>query len=346
MSLQGQQRTAPGIMLEQQHRTLARLLLWSALPLLAACAGASTAPSVPAQLPPAAVGSLNPGPHFQGCPFFNGGAPYANGVRSAPLDPNSASYISSLIQAGDTSGFYASTGVEQINLANNQTPLLTVHPKSSHKFPVPYPWQPYFFIEPLSDHHSMVVQTDSCYLYEAYSTSYASGQLSAYSGANWALKKKYVPLAPGNPSAMASGLPMFAGMVTYDDYKSGSIPHALNWDGVAHTVSQYGFVWPASDTDRLSFDGSSSYQLPYGARLRLKASFSTSGWGPQATMVANAMKNFGVYLCDTGSSGNGIYFANGEDGSNPWNSSDLRSLGQITIGDFDVLQLPPIQKDH
>ena len=63
-------------------------------------------------------------------------------------------------------------------------------------------------------------------------------------------------------------------------------------------------------------------------------------------MVANAMKNFGVYLCDTGSSGNGIYFANGEDGSNPWNSSDLRSLGKITISDFDVLKLPPIQRDH
>ena len=83
--------------------------------------------------------------------------------------------------------------------------------------------------------------------------------------------------------------------------------------------------------------------MPYGARLRLKASFSTQGWGPEATMVANAMKNYGVYLADTGSGGNGIYFANDEDGENPWNSSDLVSLSKIHMSDFDVIKLPPIQ---
>lgn len=49
----------------------------------------------------------------------------------------------------------------------------------------------------------------------------------------------------------------------------------------------------------------SSYELPYGARLRLRASFSTAGWGPQATMVANAMTRYGIYLADTGSDSTG-----------------------------------------
>ncbi len=113
---------------------------------------------------------------------------------------------------------------------------------------------------------------------------------------------------------MASGLSLFAGMVKWEDYQSGAINHALNWAAVAHTVAEYRFVRPASDTDQLAFNGGSPYQLPYGAHLRLKASFSTAGWGPEATMVANAMKTYGIYLADTGSSSNALYFSDASDG--------------------------------
>jgi hypothetical protein len=265
-------------------------------------------------------------------------------INAAALDPNSSKYISSVQGAGDTAGFYASTGVEKANQATNSTPLLAVHPKVSwHSFPVPYPWLSTFYVEPLSDAHAIVVQTQTCHLYEAYSTKYSQGALSAYSGANWDMTKAFVPLPKGQPSAMASGLSLFAGMVRWEDYQSGSINHALNWAAIAHTVAMYKFVTPASDTDRLTFSGTSSYQLPYGARLRLHASFSTAGWGPQATMVVNAMKTYGIYLADTGSSGNALYFENASNGTNPWNSSDLKALGNIHITDFDVITLPSIQ---
>jgi len=287
------------------------------------------------------------GSTFYGCPAFRDKETYNKVVTNAQLDPNSQSYIDSVIQAGDTYGFYASTGIEQINIADDSTRLHVVKPKSKyHQFPDPYPWKTGYYIEPGGDAHALVVQTNSCRLYEAYSTTFYGDTLSAYSGANWQLKRKFAPLPPGSPSSMASGLSLFAGMVRWDDYESGAIDHALNWDGISHTVSQYGFVRPASDTDRLPFYGSSSYQLPYGARLRLKASFSTSGWGPQATMVAIAMKTYGVYLSDTGSSANGLYFANAEDGTNPWNSADLSALAQIKMSDFDVLKLPAIQFVH
>jgi hypothetical protein len=273
------------------------------------------------------------------CPAFENGA-YAQVVTNAPVDPNSADYIRSVIQAGDRSGFLASTGVEQVNLANDATPLRTVKPSVDyHKFPKPYPWSKDFFIEPLGDRHAMVVQTQSCHLFESYGTKFQSPTLSAFSGANWDLKKSFVPLPPGMPSAMASGLSMYAGIVRWEDYQAGSIDHALNWDGIRGTLAQYDFVRPASDTDRIPFQGKSSYVMPYGAHLRLKASFSTQGWGPQATMVANAMKTYGVYLADTGSGKNALYFANAPDGSSPWNSSDLLSLSAITLRDFDVLTL-------
>jgi hypothetical protein len=75
----------------------------------------------------------------------------------------------------------------------------------------------------------------------------------------------------------------------------------------------------------------------------LKASFSTAGMGPQATMVIQAMKTYGIYLADTGSSTNALYFANASDGSNPWNSSDLSALSNVHLSDFDVLTLPAVQ---
>jgi hypothetical protein len=332
---------------------------------LAACGGGAPAnPSVQSMPPPisAAAPTVPPtsGPtpvptslqpqtsaanvaSYAGCPVFTAGDVYNAPVVSASIDPNSANYISSMYAAGNRSGFYASTGVEKENQANNSTPLVAVKQQVSyHTFPVSYPWQSSFYIEPLSDRHAIVVQTQSCHLYEAYGTSYSGGVLSAYSGANWNLTKPFVPLPPGSPSAMASGLSLFAGMVKWADYQSGSIDHALNWAPPAHTVAEYLFVAPASDTDRLPFYGS-GLQLPYGAHLRLKASFSTAGWGPESTAVANAMKTYGIYLADTGSSGNALYFGDAANGTNPWNGSDLAHLSSINITDFEVLKLPAIQ---
>jgi hypothetical protein len=286
-----------------------------------------------------------PTPSPTGCTGFPAGDPYyRQAISAAPVDPSSSAYIASAIAAGNTASFYASTGVEQVNLATNSTPLLTVHQKVSwNTFPMSYPWTSGFYVEPLSDRHAMVLQTQTCHLYEAYLTTYSGGVLSAYSGANWDLAKNYVPVSSGHPSAMASGLPIFPGMVMWSDYLSGKIAHPLNWTTIAGTASQWKFVLPASNTDGITFNGTSAFQMPYGARLRLKASFSTSGWGPQATMVAQAMKTYGIYLADSGYTGNGIYFANAPNGSNPWNNDDLRALSHITLADFDVVILPKIQ---
>ena len=47
-------------------------------------------------------------------------------------------------------------------------------------------------------------------------------------------------------------------------------------------------------------------------------------------MVAIAMKTYGVYLSDTGSVRNGLYFANAEDGEQSLELADLPSLGRIS----------------
>jgi hypothetical protein len=308
-------------------------------------------PSVPSH--PPLKGSPPPEPSplpelnvatFQGCPVFTSGDWYNANISTATVDPNSSNYIASMVQAGNTLGFGASTGVEFVNIANSSTPMVAVQPQVSyHPFPQPYPWQSTYKIEPLNDAHAIVFDVATCHLYESYHTTYLANVLSAFSGANWSLGSPFRSMPAGAPSAMASGLSLFAGMGKWEEYQTGTINHALNWSTRTHTVSQYSFVRPASSTDGLPFVGSSSYQLPYGAHLRLKASFNITNFGPQARIVAQAMKTYGVFLCDTGSE-NDVYLANAIDGTNPWNRDDLNSLGNIHLTDFDVVQLPTIER--
>ncbi|HLI96054.1 MAG TPA: hypothetical protein VKT72_08210 [Candidatus Baltobacteraceae bacterium] len=275
------------------------------------------------------------------CPFFTSGDYYTKDVSRAPVDAHSARYIDSMVDAGDTGGFWAAADpVEFINIANAGTPRRRVLGKVAyHRFDTPYPWADTFRIEPLSDAHAIVVDTRTCEVYESYQTAYADGTLTAYSGAHWNLRRPFAPLPGGAPSAMASGLSLFAGMIRWEEVQSGHIDHALNWEAPAGTVAQWDYVRPASDTDRLAFKGNSSYQLPYGAHLRLRASFDLSHFGPQSRAIAMAMKRYGIFLADTGSDDNGLYNAMPLDGQNHWDAGDLAALRSIHITDFEVLRL-------
>lgn len=275
------------------------------------------------------------------CPFFTPGDYYTRDVSGAQVDPASSRYIDSMEDAGNRGGFWAAANpVEFINVANAFAPRRLVRQKVPyHRFDRAYPWNDTFHIEPLSDAHAIVVDTSTCELYETYETSYASGTLSAYSGAYWNLRRPFVPLPGGTPSAMASGLSLYAGMITWEDVARGHIDHALNWSAPAGTVAQFDYVRPASDTDQLPFKGTSAYRLPYGAHLRLRASFDLSRFGPQSRAIAQAMKRYGIFLADTGSDDNGLYSAMPLDGRNHWDARDLAALDSIHITDFEVLRL-------
>jgi hypothetical protein len=286
---------------------------------------------------------------YQGCNVFTPGDWYNQSIAAAALDANSSNYIASAA-AVDSGGFYLSTGVEYANLATPSTPTHTVHatvPFHQNEWNAnpPYPWTPSFKIEPLSDKHAIafVVSPPNCRLFEAYGASW-NGVFSAYSGWSWDLTQPFNSLPAGWPSSMASGLSLFAGAVKSEELQSGVIKHALNWGGTAHAFAQWSFVRPASDTDGLSFSGgNANYQLPYGAHLRLKASFNDSSFGPQAKAITTALKTYGMFLADTGSS-NALYGIESQDGLNHWNGGDLSALGNLHLSNFEVLTLPAVQR--
>jgi hypothetical protein len=159
--------------------------------------------------------------------------------------------------------------------------------------PGPYPFGPDIAIEGGSDRHAIMVDADACALYELYDARWNGGAPTAGSGAVFDLSSNALRPA-GWTSADAAGLPIFAGLLRWDEVASGEVDHAIRMT-VACTHDAY--IWPArhaaGTTDRRC--------PPMGARFRLRAGFDASGFGAHARVVIRAMKRYGVIVADNGS---------------------------------------------
>jgi hypothetical protein len=231
-------------------------------------------------------------------------------VDTLPLDPNSDAYINT-IGADDTlhpdfgSGFWppgsnSPIGIPFVEVSGSQSPVdivFTAWPGESD--PGPYPVPPDAPIEggPDSDgdRHVLVIDQDNCILYELY---YAwpqnDGSWEASSGAVYYLTSN--ALRPdGWTSADAAGLPIFPGLVRYDEVEDGAINHAIRFTA-PETRSDH--IWPARH-DASNLTG--SQYPPMGQRFRLKANYDISGLHPKVQIILQALKTYGMILADNGS---------------------------------------------
>ena len=78
------------------------------------------------------------------------------------------------------------------------------------------------------DRHAIIVDRDTCKLYELYALYPQGGGWKAGSGAIWSLRSNRLRPA-GWTSADAAGLPIFPGLARYDEVKRGAIDHALRF---------------------------------------------------------------------------------------------------------------------
>jgi hypothetical protein len=69
-----------------------------------------------------------------------------------------------------------------------------------------------------------------------------------------------------------------------------------------------------------------------GQRLRLKASFDTSGFPRQARVVLEALKRYGMIVADNGSD----WYITGAP-NRGWDNDDLRTLGRVKGSEFEVV---------
>ena len=71
---------------------------------------------------------------------------------------------------------------------------------------------------------------------------------------------------------------------------------------------------------------------PMGARFRLRASFSLSGYSPQAQVVLRAMKTYGLILADNGSP----WFFQGTSDAR-WQVGIIEQLGRVPASAFEAV---------
>jgi len=264
-------------------------------------------------------------------------------ISNAPVDPNSANLID-YIGANVTlhpdfgSGLYAgqSMGIPYQIEAGTQAKVpvkLTAYASESDPGPMPIPANALIEGYPApgdGDRHLLVLDQGGCWLYELYHAELVDGVWTAASSAIWDMtineQRPYTWT-----SADAAGLPVFVGLVRYDEVAAGAINHAVRF---TVPTTQEAFTPPASHWASSVTDPNAP---PMGMRMRLKASFDISGFSPANQVILTALKHYGMILADNGSA---IFITGMPDGH--WNNNDLGALKSITAANFDVVLMDPV----
>ena len=184
------------------------------------------------------------------------------------------------------------------------------------------------------DKHAIVVDRGTCRLYETWNTRVRDGTWRAGSGATWLLDSN--ALRPdGWTSADAAGLPILPGLLRWNEVRDREVDHAIRF---TTDVTSRHHLWPARH------DAGSKDSLrypPMGARFRLKAGFSTEGFGPAAREVIRAMKTYGLVLADNGSP----WFFQGEQNKN-WPEALIDDLKTIPASAFLAVDTSSLMVDE
>ena len=179
------------------------------------------------------------------------------------------------------------------------------------------------------DRHVLVVDRANCVLYELYRAFFkrqSRPHWNADSGARWDLRS-----TRGRPdswtSADAAGLPIFPGLVRYDEVAAGHLDHAIR---VTVESTRDAWLHPAS---HCAGDTSSASAPPMGLRLRLKASYGLAGFSGGAKVIATAFKRYGMIVADNGSN---WFFGGSSD--QRWDDENLNQLKRIPGSAFEVVK--------
>ncbi len=178
------------------------------------------------------------------------------------------------------------------------------------------------------DSHVISVDIENGTLYELFNAHVNGNHWDASSGAIFNLNSNQ--LRPETwTSADAAGLPIFAGLVRYEEILKGEIDHAIRFTLTSSNVMA-AYIYPARH--KVSSSGG-QYSLPFGARIKLKANFDISTFSSRNQIILKAMKKYGLMLADIGSN---MYISGAPD--DRWNNDELRQLLQIKASDFEVVK--------
>jgi hypothetical protein len=271
------------------------------------------------------------------CPIFPATNAWNQRVDTLPVASDSAQLISSI---GLSAGLHPDFGSGlwdggpigiPFDVVSSKTPRSRVSfeyaDESDHvRYPIPRTVHIEGGRSSGGDRHAILLDRGACRLYELYALyPQPGGGWRAGSGAVWNLRSNHLRPA-GWTSADAAGLPIFPGLARYDEVARGVIDHALRFTAPR---TRRAYVYPASHFASGSDDPSLP---PMGLRVRLKATFDISGFPPQARVVLEALKRYGMILADNGSP----WYISGAPNAH-WSNDDLHSLGRVTGADLEVV---------
>jgi hypothetical protein len=262
-------------------------------------------------------------------------------ISASAVDPSSATIIagigtSAAVHADFGSGLSngSKIGIPYVVVDGSQAlvPIsFTAYGSESDPGPMPIPPTGPIEGDPApgtGDRHVLVLNKDNCFLYEMYSAyPAANNSWTAGSAAVWDMTANTQRVYTWT-SADAAGLPIFPGLVRYDEVASGKIQHALRF---TLSQSRAAFVAPASHFASFVDDPALA---PMGMRMRLKAGFDTSGYSAANQVILKALKQYGMIMADNGSS---MYISGVPD--ERWDNNDLHQLGNLKASDFEVVQM-------
>ena len=284
------------------------------------------------------------GASLKGLPVFPPDNPWNRRIDGEPVDSHSDLLIARIgpdlslhpdFGAGGWRG--DPNGIPYMVVPGN-TPLVPItFDYTEESDPGPYPIPPNAPIEgganATGDRHILVIDRDHGKLYELFDAhpDPSGWGYRAGSGAVFDLKSNRVRPA-GWTSADAAGLPIFPGLVRYDEVmEQRKIHHALRFT-VKNTRRAY--VPPARHRASRNTDWSLP---PMGMRVRLKANFDISGFPPSARVILQALKTYGMILADNG----GNWFVSGAP-DRRWNDGELETLKRVTGKNFEIIRMPPV----
>ena len=184
------------------------------------------------------------------------------------------------------------------------------------------------------DRHVIAFDRSRCRLYELYRAFYRKSERrwEADSGVIWNLRS--ARLRPdGWTSADAAGLPIFPGLVRFDEARKGAIDHAIR---VTFASTRDAWIHPAS---HCAGDTSNPSAPPMGMRLRLRPGHDITGMTGEARAIAVALKRYGMIVADNGSN---WYFGGTSD--RRWDDENLNQLKGISGAAFQVVRsAAPVQ---
>ncbi len=279
-----------------------------------------------------------PGPHISGCPVFPADNVWNTTVEKLPRAARSDDYVARI---GPEKQLHPDFGTA------NGMPFSVIRETAVKRVRVNfdyhddsdlgnYPIPPNATVEggrdSDGDRHVVLIDRERCVLFELFSARpKPDGTWDAAAGVKIDLTGNALR-GDGKTSGDAAGLPIFPGLIRYEEVEAGEIRHAIRFTA---PKTQKAYVWPARHQASRITDTAFP---PLGQRFRLRADFDISGYSKENRVILTALKRYGMLLADNG----GPWFLTGAPDAR-WSVDDLNKLKQVKGSDFEAVDESALQ---